>query len=281
MNEIVMPKLSDTMTEGRIVSWKKVVGDAVKRGDVLAEVETDKANMELEAFTAGVLLEIRIPAGELAQVGTVIAVVGAAGEKAAPAAQPTAAPQAKTASPAEQPEPATAPQAAPANVAPQGAPSEGAAAPGVKPEPPPVEAPGTAAPAAGTGAPAEGEAPAETQAPTGAQAEAQPASGTQQVPAQAQAATQPQAPSAPAAPGRAEARGAGPAPAAAGTAPHGERAAPVVRRRGETKGDAPAILRFSRRNQRPCDPAFLQGKARISGDILCSLCQSKVCSLKN
>jgi len=83
MSEIVMPKLSDTMTEGRLVSWKKQVGDTVRRGEVLAEVETDKANMELESFTEGVLLEIRVKPGELAQVGTVIAVIGQPGEKAA------------------------------------------------------------------------------------------------------------------------------------------------------------------------------------------------------
>ncbi|QXE91895.1 2-oxo acid dehydrogenase subunit E2 [Geomonas subterranea] len=82
MNEIVMPKLSDTMTEGRLVSWKKRVGDEVRRGEVIAEVETDKANMELEAYAPGVLLEIRVQSGEMVPVGTVIAVVGKAGEKA-------------------------------------------------------------------------------------------------------------------------------------------------------------------------------------------------------
>src|SRR5512136_193780 len=78
--EITMPKLSDTMTEGRLVSWKKSVGEKVERGDILAEVETDKANMELEAFTSGVLLEIRVKPGEMAPVGTVIAIVGKVGE---------------------------------------------------------------------------------------------------------------------------------------------------------------------------------------------------------
>lgn len=83
MNDIVMPKLSDTMTEGRIVSWKKKVGDAVRRGEVIAEVETDKANMELESYSDGVLLEIKVHPGEMAEVGTVIAVIGKAGEKPA------------------------------------------------------------------------------------------------------------------------------------------------------------------------------------------------------
>jgi len=86
--EITMPKLSDTMTEGRLVSWKKSVGERVERGEIIAEVETDKANMELEAFSSGVLLEIRVKPGDLAPVGTVIAIIGAEGEK--PAA-PTAA----------------------------------------------------------------------------------------------------------------------------------------------------------------------------------------------
>ncbi len=66
--EITMPKLSDTMTEGRLVSWKKSVGEKVSRGDIIAEVETDKANMELEAFFSGVLLETRVKPGEMAPV---------------------------------------------------------------------------------------------------------------------------------------------------------------------------------------------------------------------
>jgi pyruvate dehydrogenase E2 component (dihydrolipoamide acetyltransferase) len=79
--EITMPKLSDTMTEGTLISWKKSVGERVERGDVIAEVETDKANMELEAFTSGVLLETRAEPGDTVPVGTVIALVGKEGEK--------------------------------------------------------------------------------------------------------------------------------------------------------------------------------------------------------
>src|SRR5512136_335474 len=79
--EITMPKLSDTMTEGRLISWKKSVGEKVSRGDIIAEVETDKANMELEAFVSGILLEIRVKPGELVPVGTIIAIIGEAGEK--------------------------------------------------------------------------------------------------------------------------------------------------------------------------------------------------------
>jgi pyruvate dehydrogenase E2 component (dihydrolipoamide acetyltransferase) len=73
--EIVMPKLSDTMEEGTILKWLKHEGDEVSRGEVLAEVETDKADMELEAAEEGVLREIKIGEGESAAVGAVIALV--------------------------------------------------------------------------------------------------------------------------------------------------------------------------------------------------------------
>lgn len=77
--DITMPKLSDTMTEGRLVSWKKSVGERVERGEIIAEVETDKATMELEAFASGTLAEQRVKPGELVAVGTVIGVIGAGG----------------------------------------------------------------------------------------------------------------------------------------------------------------------------------------------------------
>src|SRR4030095_13402627 len=80
MTDIVMPKLSDTMEEGKIIRWLKQRGDRVAIGDVLAEVETDNANIELEAFDEGVLAEIRTAEGEAAPVGAVIAVLGEAGE---------------------------------------------------------------------------------------------------------------------------------------------------------------------------------------------------------
>ncbi|WP_306533952.1 dihydrolipoamide acetyltransferase family protein [Geobacter sp.] len=102
---ITMPKLSDTMTEGRLVSWKKGVGDTVERGEIIAEVETDKATMELEAFASGVLVEQRVKTGELVAVGTVIGVIGAAGE--APVAKeetPRPAPEATWQPPAPEPE---------------------------------------------------------------------------------------------------------------------------------------------------------------------------------
>jgi pyruvate dehydrogenase E2 component (dihydrolipoamide acetyltransferase) len=71
--EITMPKLSDTMEEGKILRWLKHPGDQVRHGDAIAEVETDKADMVMEAFDDGVLDEIRLKEGESAKVGTVIA----------------------------------------------------------------------------------------------------------------------------------------------------------------------------------------------------------------
>jgi pyruvate dehydrogenase E2 component (dihydrolipoamide acetyltransferase) len=78
---IEMPKLSDTMTEGTLVRWMKKVGDTVAVGDVLAEVETDKATMEMEAFDEGVLTEIYIQDGNKAEVGQKLALLAAKGEK--------------------------------------------------------------------------------------------------------------------------------------------------------------------------------------------------------
>ena len=81
MAEVIrMPRLSDTMTEGKIVSWMKKVGDKIKPGDVLADVETDKATMELESYNDGVLLHIGVEAGNAVQVNGILAIVGKAGE---------------------------------------------------------------------------------------------------------------------------------------------------------------------------------------------------------
>ena len=81
MAEIIkMPKMSDTMTEGTIAAWLKKVGDQVKSGDILAEVETDKATMELENYEDGTLLYIGPKAGEAVAVDGVLAIVGKAGE---------------------------------------------------------------------------------------------------------------------------------------------------------------------------------------------------------
>ena len=81
MAEVIrMPKMSDTMTDGVIVAWHKKVGDDVKSGDILAEVETDKATMELENYVKGTLLHIGIEAGQSVPVDAIIAIVGAKGE---------------------------------------------------------------------------------------------------------------------------------------------------------------------------------------------------------
>src|SRR5690348_16555626 len=95
--EVTMPKLSDTMEEGKILRWMKRPGDRVAIGEIIAEVETDKANMELEAYDEGVLAELRLAEGESAPVGAVIAVLAAPGEAKAPAGGKKAAAAAKPA----------------------------------------------------------------------------------------------------------------------------------------------------------------------------------------
>lgn len=77
---ILMPRLSDTMTEGVIAAWHKKVGDPVKKGELLAEVETDKATMELESYKDGVLLHIGVDKGGKLQVNDLLAIIGKAGE---------------------------------------------------------------------------------------------------------------------------------------------------------------------------------------------------------
>ncbi len=96
MAELVkMPKMSDTMTEGVLAKWHKKVGDKVKSGDVLAEIETDKATMDFESYQDGTLLYIGVEEGQAVPVDAIIAVLGAAGEdyKAAIAAGGAAAPK--------------------------------------------------------------------------------------------------------------------------------------------------------------------------------------------
>ncbi len=77
---INMPRLSDTMTEGTVATWLKKVGDTIKEGDILAEIETDKATMEFESFNSGVLLHIGIEAGQTALVDSLLAIIGKEGE---------------------------------------------------------------------------------------------------------------------------------------------------------------------------------------------------------
>jgi pyruvate dehydrogenase E2 component (dihydrolipoamide acetyltransferase) len=107
---IEMPKLSDTMTEGTVIKWHKQVGDSVEVGDVLAEIETDKATMEMEAFDDGTITEILVPAGERAVIGGILAVLD--GDSAA--APSSAAPATTSAAAAPSIAPAAAKAAAPA-----------------------------------------------------------------------------------------------------------------------------------------------------------------------
>jgi pyruvate dehydrogenase E2 component (dihydrolipoamide acetyltransferase) len=161
ITKVVLAKLSPTMEEGTIVKWSKKEGDPVKVGDVLAEIETDKANMEMEALGAGVLRKVLVPAGGKAPVGSLIGVIanpdedisalvasaGGAGAPAAKPASPPAPPPAAPAPAATQAPPQPAPPAPPPPVA-QAAPPVAQAAP-----PPPSAPPTGTAPAA----PAQGE----------------------------------------------------------------------------------------------------------------------------
>src|SRR5688572_33273037 len=78
--EITMPQLSDTMTEGTVVKWLKKEGDKVKSGDIIAEIETDKANMEMEAFESGTLALTAAKEGKKVKVGGRIAVLATGDE---------------------------------------------------------------------------------------------------------------------------------------------------------------------------------------------------------
>lgn len=126
MAEIVrMPKLSDTMTEGVVAAWHKKVGDPVKSGEVLAEIETDKATMEFESFVDGVLLHIGVPKGKTAAVDSLLAILGKKGEdvskliaefESAAAAAPESPAPAPAAAPSPAPEPVKAVPEAPVAV---------------------------------------------------------------------------------------------------------------------------------------------------------------------
>src|SRR5688572_1108579 len=90
MAELIMPKMGDAMTEGKVVRWYKKPGDAVKKGEPVAEIETDKVNLDLEAESDGTLGEHAAQEGEMVPVGGVLAEILGAGEKAAakPAEKP-------------------------------------------------------------------------------------------------------------------------------------------------------------------------------------------------
>ena len=110
---ILMPRLSDTMTEGVIAAWHKKVGDDVKKGDLLAEVETDKATMDLESYKDGTLLFTGTEKGGKIQVNDLLAIIGKPGEDISKlvksgAAAASAAPAASAATPAKQETPSTA-----------------------------------------------------------------------------------------------------------------------------------------------------------------------------
>jgi pyruvate dehydrogenase E2 component (dihydrolipoamide acetyltransferase) len=139
-NIIEMPKLSDTMTVGTLIKWLKKEGDAVKTGDMLAEVETDKATMELESFFDGTLLALFVKEGSQVPLGAPLCAIGKPGEKVtapeskateapAAAAAPAVSPAAPTA-PAPTPSPAPAPAAAPGPAPKPAAPAPQPAAPG-------------------------------------------------------------------------------------------------------------------------------------------------------
>src|SRR5438552_17254865 len=125
VTKVVMPKLSDAMESGKIIKWLKKEGDRIQGGDILAEVETDKADVEMEAFGAGVLRKIFVPAGETAAIGALIGVIAEPGDDiaalvaSAPAgAGARAGPGAPTTPPPPRPAPGPAPPAAAAAAAP-------------------------------------------------------------------------------------------------------------------------------------------------------------------
>ena len=146
--DVLMPAMGYDMTEGTIVRWLKQPGDAVQRGEPLAEIETDKAVVEIEAFAEGTLAQIVVVEGEVVPVGAVIAVIAAAGEALAASAPPASAP----------PTPAAAGEAiaasAPPAAAPPSPPPVPAASPAVADAPQPVAVAATRpidAPLAGNG----------------------------------------------------------------------------------------------------------------------------------
>jgi pyruvate dehydrogenase E2 component (dihydrolipoamide acetyltransferase) len=88
--DVLMPQLGETVLEGMVATWYKKVGETVEKGDLLLDVETDKAATEIEAPAAGVLSSVNVPAGDTVDVGTVLAVIAVEGEEAAEAAAPVA-----------------------------------------------------------------------------------------------------------------------------------------------------------------------------------------------
>ena len=107
VTKVVMPKLSDAMESGKIIKWLKKEGDRIQGGDILAEVETDKADVEMEAFGAGVLRKIFVPAGETATIGALIGVIAEPGDDIAALVASAPATAASATAPASRPAAAT------------------------------------------------------------------------------------------------------------------------------------------------------------------------------
>lgn len=119
--DVIMPKMGDAMTEGKVLRWMRQPGDQVSKGDPIAEIETDKVNVDLEAEEGGVLLQIVVGEGETVAVGSTIAVIGAPGEKVEPRVKAVA-PKTdgqKAAPPQPQPPQKEAAQKAPAPAGPR------------------------------------------------------------------------------------------------------------------------------------------------------------------
>ena len=114
VTKVQMPKLSEAMESGKIIKWLKKEGDPIQSGDILAEVETDKADVEMEAFGNGILRKILVPAGEKAAVGTLIGVIADANDDiAGVVGQATTAPPPPAAAPAASSEASRRPAAVP------------------------------------------------------------------------------------------------------------------------------------------------------------------------
>ena len=119
MADVIMPKMGDAMTEGKVLKWKKRPGEPVAKGEPIAEIETDKVNVDIEAEEAGVLLQILVDEGKSAPIGASIAEIGAPGQKVQPrVAAPTAPPgPAPAAAPPSASRPATSATPAPSEAA--------------------------------------------------------------------------------------------------------------------------------------------------------------------
>src|SRR5688572_11029725 len=106
MTDVIMPQMGESIAEGTITKWMKKVGDKVERDEPLFEISTDKVDAEIPAPAAGILKEIRVEPGTTVAINTVVGIIGAEGDAAAPSAGAAQAPAAK---PAEQPAQSAAP----------------------------------------------------------------------------------------------------------------------------------------------------------------------------